>query len=240
MQNVQFEKFDGPLDLLLSLLGKEEIAICDIPIAKITEQYMQYIYTAQQLDIDLAADFIVIAAQLIEIKSKTLLPPDEEDGDEEEDPRQELINRLTEYKIFKQISSYIGQFEEGYNEITGKDPEYFPQLKDDYSDMQVDAQLFAQAIRAVFAKYNLKLNENPIGNYRVAADEISTEEMMLNIGRLLEQKNKIGFFELFETNHTRGYIIAAFLAILEMLKMNAVTLEQDSLYADITIRKNDK
>ena len=158
MENVTFEVFEGPLDLLLNLISKNEIDIYDIPIAQLTEQYMQYMYTANELNIDLASEFIVVAAQLIEIKSKMLLPPEVDENEEEIDPREELISRLLEYTVYKNISSYMKTKEENYFSIVEKDPEYFPQLKDDYANIDINAEMLAKALRAVCAKYQIRLN----------------------------------------------------------------------------------
>lgn len=236
MENVTFEVFEGPLDLLLNLISKNEIDIYDIPIAQLTEQYMQYMYTANELNIDLASEFIVVAAQLIEIKSKMLLPPEVDENEEEIDPREELIARLLEYTVYKNISSYMKTKEENYFSIVEKDPEYFPQLKDDYANIDINAEMLAKALRAVCAKYQIRLKES-VFDYTLHREDISVEEMIIALTEKLDKEKELSFFSLFEANQSRGYVIAVFLAILEMLKSNIITLIQDELFSDITIEK---
>ncbi len=236
MQKVAFETFEGPLDLLLSLLSKNEIDIYDIPIAEITQQYMQYIYEANELNIDLASEFIVVAAQLIEIKSKMMLPPEVDETQEEIDPREELISRLLEYKVYKQISGFLKSKEDSYNTIIQKDPEYFPQMKEDYSNIDINAQMLAKAIRAVFAKQKIRLEDNTF-DYVIHRDDVSVEDMMIELSQRLKTEKELSFFGLFESKSGKRYVVAVFLAILEMLKSNVVVLHQDSQFSDIIIER---
>lgn len=234
MEKVQFQTFDGPLDLLLSLVSKNEIDIYDIPIAEITDQYMAYLYEADQLNIDLASEFIVVAAQLIEIKTKMLLPKEEPEDEEEPDPREELIRRLNEYRIFKQISAYIKKEEPGYQSLVGKDPEYFPQLYED-APVDINMQMLLTAMKSVMARSRLKPEEE--FDYTILREEVSVEDMMLMIAEKVEAEGKISFFSLFETRSGKYYVIAAFLAILELVKNNVVELSQEAPYEDITIER---
>ena len=233
MEKVQFETFDGPLDLLLSLLSKNEINIYDIPIAKITDQYMNYLYQADEFNIELASEFIVVAAQLIEIKTRMMLPK-EEPEEEQPDPREELVRRLNEYRVFKQISEYIRKGEHTYQELVEKDPEYFPQLAEE-TPVDINTQMLLNAIRSVFARTRIKPEEE--FDYTIMREEVSVEEMIENISRRLERDNSISFFSLFEEHSSKYYIIAAFLAILEMVKDGTVLLSQETPYADIIIER---
>ena len=233
MEKVQFETFDGPLDLLLNLLSKNEIDIYDIPIAKITDQYMAYLYKADELNIELASEFIVVASQLIEIKSRMMLPK-EEPEEPEADPREELVRRLNEYRVFKQISEYIKRGESTYQELVVKDPEYFPQLSED-TPLDINTQMLLNAIRSVFARTRIKPEEE--FDYTIMREEVSVEEMMEQIYARLTREYRISFFSLFEQNSSKYYIIAACLAILEMVKDGGVILYQETPYADIIIER---
>ena len=233
MEKVQFETFDGPLDLLLSLLSKNEIDIYDIPIAKITDQYMAYLYQADELNIELASEFIVVAAQLIEIKSRMMLPK-EEPEEPEEDPREELVRRLNEYRVFKQISEYIKRGEGAYQELVVKDPEYFPQLNEE-TTVELSTQMLLNAIRSVFSRTRISPEEE--FDYTIMREEVSVEEMMEDISSRLNAEGKLSFFSLFEHNSGKYYVIAAFLAILEMVKDGTVVLFQETPYADIIIER---
>ena len=239
LQNVKFETFDGPLDLLISLLTKNEIDIQDIPISLITEQYIEYIYKAKEMDIDLASEFIVVAAQLIEIKTKSLLPKDNADDTDENDPMAELIERLTEYNLYKNISQFIKRNESDYYCIAVKEPEYFPELKNDYEKLTLDKELLAQAMRSILSR--LSSNVKIINNYSIPEIDIPPEDVIPVIReRLFNESGKISFKSLFKYNSSKKYIISTFLAILEMLKLNEITLHQDHLFDDIEIRVKDE
>ena len=233
MEKVQFETFDGPLDLLLNLLSKNEIDIYDIPIAKITDQYMAYLYKADELNIELASEFIVVASQLIEIKSRMMLPK-EEPEEPEADPREELVRRLNEYRVFKQISEYIKRGESTYQELVVKDPEYVPQLNEE-TPVELSTQMLLNAIRSVFSRTRITPEEE--FDYTIMREEVSVEEMMEDISGRLDREGKISFFSLFENHSSKYYVIAAFLAILEMVKDGTVLLYQETPYADIIIER---
>ena len=233
MEKVQFETFDGPLDLLLNLLSKNEIDIYDISIAKITDQYMAYLYKADELNIELASEFIVVASQLIEIKSRMMLPK-EEPEEPEADPREELVRRLNEYRVFKQISEYIRRGESTYQELVVKDPEYFPQLNEE-TPVELSTQMLLNAIRSVFSRTRITPEEE--FDYTIMREEVSVEEMMEDISGRLDREGKISFFSLFENHSSKYYVIAAFLAILEMVKDGTVLLYQETPYADIIIER---
>ncbi|NLA43905.1 segregation/condensation protein A [Candidatus Saccharibacteria bacterium] len=236
MQPVSFETFEGPLDLLLNLLTKNEIDIYDIPIAMITRQYMQYLYTANELNIELASEFITVAAQLIEIKSRMMLPADEEEGQELLDPRDELVARLLEYKVYKQISEYVKLRELPYSQMIQKEPEYFPQLKDDYSNLDISIETLASVMRVIFARYEIRV-EDDVKDYTIQREEVSVDDMMIDITDRLNRTPKMNFYSLFDKSAAKNKVIACFLALLEMLKRNIVYLKQEGLYSDITIIK---
>ena len=232
---IQLEVFEGPLDLLLSLISQHEIDIYDIPIAEITSQYMDYIYTMNELNIELASEFIVMAAQLIYIKSKILLPIEEDIMEEEIDPREELIKRLVEYKIYKQISRYIKDHEQSYANILTKEPDYFPELKNDLSEIEIEAQLLASAMRNLLINHKIRI-ENLPESYEIETESVSIEDRMIYISELLLSMKTINFSEIFDKHPTKPNIIASFLAVLELLKRNIVCLHQDNIYGEIRIQ----
>ena len=232
---IQLEVFEGPLDLLLSLISQHEIDIYDIPIAEITNQYMDYIYTMNELNIELASEFIVMAAQLIYIKSKILLPIEDDIMEEEIDPREELIKRLVEYKIFKQISRYIKDHEQSYANIITKEPDYFPELKNDLSEIEIEARLLASAMRNLLINHKIRI-ENLPESYEIETESISVEDRMIYISELLLSMRTINFSEIFDKHPTKPNIIASFLAVLELLKRNIVCLQQDNIYGEIRIQ----
>ncbi|MCR4722160.1 MAG: segregation/condensation protein A [Eubacteriales bacterium] len=231
MLPVHFELFEGPLDLLLSLITKKEIDIYDIPIAEITEEYMGYLYTAGELNIELASEFIVVASQLIEIKTKMMLPKSDAEDGEGEDPRLALAERLEQYRIFKTISSYIGRREPYFGVMIGRDSEYFPSIKDEYAP--VDSSMLVDALKAILVRFDAQNAEASV--YEVIGDELAVSDAIGIIKDRLGREKIVSFFSLFSGRPSRGRIISMFLAVLEMLKENMIALAQSGNYGDITI-----
>ncbi|WP_138269106.1 segregation and condensation protein A [Anaerofustis stercorihominis] len=233
---LHLSSFEGPLDLLLHLIHKNEIDIYDIPIVEITKQYLDYIYKFNDLDMEVASEFVVMASTLLEIKSKMLLPVEVDENDEEIDPREELVNRLIEYKAFKELTKNLKESEQVYNKSLTKDPEYFSEIKDEYVVKDIDISLLAKALRNILVKHQLRVNE--ISDHQtIETDTFSVDDSILTISKILETENKISFLSLFKNNHKKGYIIATFLATLELLKINAVKLTQSEVYGDILLEK---
>lgn len=233
---LHLSSFEGPLDLLLHLINKNEIDIYDIPIVEITKQYLDYIYKFNDLDMEVASEFVVMASTLLEIKSKMLLPVEIDENDEEIDPREELVNRLIEYKAFKELTKNLKESEQVYNKSLTKDPEYFSEIKDEYVVKDIDISLLAKALRNILVKHQLRVNE--ISDHQtIETDTFSVDDSILTISKILETENKISFLSLFKYNHKKGYIIATFLATLELLKINAVKLTQSEVYGDILLEK---
>lgn len=233
---LHLSSFEGPLDLLLHLIHKNEIDIYDIPIVEITKQYLDYIYKFNDLDMEVASEFVVMASTLLEIKSKMLLPVEVDENDEEIDPREELVNRLIEYKAFKELTKNLKESEQVYNKSLTKDPEYFSEIKDEYVVKDIDISLLAKALRNILVKHQLRVNE--ISDHQtIETDTFSVDDSILTISKILETENKISFLSLFKNNHKKGYVIATFLATLELLKINAVKLTQSEVYGDILLEK---
>jgi segregation and condensation protein A len=224
---VKLEIFEGPLDLLLYLIKKDEIDIYDIPIAHITEQYLAYLELMQELDISVAGDFLVMASTLIYIKSKMLLPPDPNiDGEEDlnEDPRAELIERLLEYQKFKSAAQMLysrGEIESAcYTR---------GQIETDGSNPEVSATLFD--LLRVFREV-LKRAEAQI-EMEIARDEMTIAEKLAQIHSMLEERERINVRELFEMSRSKRELIITFLALLELVKEWKIYLIQSGLFGDI-------
>lgn len=224
---VKLEIFEGPLDLLLYLIKKDEIDIYDIPIARITEQYLTYLELMQELDISVAGDFLVMASTLIYIKSKMLLPPDPKvEGEEDlsEDPRAELVERLLEYQKFKSASHMLysrGEIESAcYTR---------GQIETDSNNPEVSATVFDML--RVFREI-LKRAEAQI-EMEIARDEITIAEKLAQIQEMLEERERINVRELFETSRSKRELIITFLALLELVKKWKVYLTQSEPFGDI-------
>jgi segregation and condensation protein A len=224
---VKLEIFEGPLDLLLYLIKKDEIDIYDIPIARITEQYLAYLELMQELDISVAGDFLVMASTLIYIKSKMLLPPEPKvDGEEDlsEDPRAELIERLLEYQKFKSASQMLYSRGEIESACYTRGP-----LETDSSNPEVSTTLFD--LLRVFREV-LKRAEAQI-EMEIARDEMTIAEKLAQIHAMLEERERINVLELFEMSRSKRELIITFLALLELVKEWKIYLIQDKPFGDI-------
>src|SRR5215468_612398 len=224
---VKLEIFEGPLDLLLYLIKKDEIDIYDIPIARITEQYLAYLELMQELDISVAGDFLVMASTLIYIKSKMLLPPDPKaDGEEDlsDDPRAELVERLLEYQKFKSAAQMLYSRGEIESACYTRGP-----LETDGSNPEVSATLFD--LLRVFREV-LKRAEAEI-EMEIARDEVTIAEKLAQIHALLEKYEQINVRVIFEMSQSKRELIITFLALLELVKEWKIYLIQDEPFGDI-------
>jgi len=237
---VKISAYDGPMDLLLDLIRKNEMNIYDIPIAEITKQYLEYLQAMKQLDLEIAGEFIVMAATLIYIKSKTLLPV-EKDSEEidGEDPRAELIRKLLEYQAFKEAAKELSvlQTERGKMFSRQITDHYLSELRPE--DVGIDT-FSANFYDLVVAFQNVLAKKERERPHEVYEEVISIEEKMIQIQALLMEKKKIVFTELFPLAWTRNELIAAFLAILEIIRTRFARIYQDKQYAEIVIEKRDE
>lgn len=230
---VKLDVFEGPLDLLLYLIKKDEIEITDIPIAHITEQYLNYLRLMEQLDIAVAGDFLVLAATLIYIKSKMLLPPDPKLAGEEdlhEDPRAELVERLLEYQKFKSAANLLysrGEIESAcYTR---------GEIETDESNPEVAATVID--LLRVFREM-LKRAESAV-EMEIQRDEITMAEKLAQIHHILAQREEINIRELFELARSKRELILTFLAFLELVKEMKVSIFQRELFGEIFARRRD-
>lgn len=222
---VKLPEFEGPLDLLLHLIKKNEMDIFNIQISKITEEYLKYIEMMGSVDLDVAGEFIVMAATLIYIKSKMLLPKEEGEIDEE-DPRTDLVNRLLEYKRFKELSGNFGVLETKQREFFSKDPEDIEE-----STEYVEATLF-DLLRA-FQKIVAFLPKDEIREIDRA--EFDVAQKINEILDNLEQNKEFSLNEYVSQKNRVLEIIAVFLAVLELVKMKLIKIFQSKLFDDIKI-----
>ena len=222
--------FAGPLDLLLFLIKQEQANIFDIPIARITDEYLKYIRLMKTLDIALAADFLVMAATLIEIKSKMLLPKEifAEDEDELEDPRKELVDRLLEYEKFKSAAQML-------YERTTVEQAVFPRgkIETDDNNQEVSATVFD--LLNVFQKIMSRHKEEIM--MEIEREEISLAEMLKNLKKRIFEKKELSLLRFFEEMQTRRELVTAFIAVLEIVRTESVKLVQEKTFGDIILRK---
>jgi len=236
---VKLEIFEGPLDLLLYLIKKDEIDIYDVSIGRITKQYLDYINTFKMLNIEVASEFIVMAANLMYIKSRELLPqtqqPPEDDADEE-DPRWELIRQLVEYKKFKDVASFLGTQEVKGDEFFATTPE-LPDLTAPAPDVAGQVGIF-DLIRA-FQKV-LKRFENTTDIREIVSDRYSVADKIEHLLEAIPMGGRVRFDSLFSTAASRVEVIVTFLAMLELMKLNHLMVEQEQMLGDIVVIRPTK
>lgn len=226
--------YEGPLDLLLDLIRKQEMDIHNIPIAKVTEQYLDYLHQLEKLDIDVSADFIYMAATLIYIKSKMLLPADPLAGPEEQqDPRDELVHRLLEHEKFKNAAQLLYQKQQIEDHVWSR-PD-----RELYTGDAVEGELVVSLVDLVKTFQQVLERRRAVAKFEVRHDSVSIAQMMDRLRRrLIATDDPVSLIEFFETCETRNAMIVALLAVLEMVRMQAVILVQSDLFADIGLRKH--
>ncbi len=239
---VKLEAFEGPLDLLLHLIEKNKIDIYDIPIAEITEQYLEYIRQMDAEDMNIMSEFLVMAATLIDIKCRMLLPKEVNEEGEEEDPRAELVQKLLEYKMYKYMSLELKdkQMDAGYTlyrkQHLPKEVEEYKQPVD-YETLLADVNL--GRLQEVF-RFMMKRQEDKIDPVRSAfgkieKDEVDMDRKMLYVEEYIRVHRRFSFRRLLEKQHSRMEIIVTFLVILEMMKLGQIDIEQQEICDDIMI-----
>jgi len=229
---VSLEQFEGPLDLLLHLIKESNIDIYDIKIEEITSQYLDYIKKIEELNLNIASEYLVMAAELIEMKSKLLLPKKASDiNDEEEDTRENLINRLIEYQKYKEVTNTFKNLEKDRSEIHTKLPSKIDiDISINTDDSGMDVSLLLEAFQKFLER---KKEEKPL-NTTVTKKELSVQERCVKIRSILKQKQKVSFDELFETINIPN-VVVTFLSILEMIKKSEITIVQENNFSNITI-----
>lgn len=232
--SIKINEFEGPLDLLLHLIKQSNINIYDIDISEITKQYLDYINKMEELNINVAASYIVMAAELMEIKSKSLLPKKEEDvvDEEEEISKENLINKLIEYQKYKDMTGTFKELEKERKQIYIKAPEKVSNYVDNVL-VKSDEVTIDNLVEA-FKKFLERIDkERPIST-KITSKEYSVKERKQNIRKILHDRKKVLFTELFEERNT-AYIVVTFLSILEMTKEQEVNIRQDNNFKDIMI-----
>ncbi|UOQ42661.1 segregation/condensation protein A [Halobacillus salinarum] len=235
---VKVEGFEGPLDLLLHLINRYEIDIYDIPVAEITTQYMQFIHTMQELELDIASEYLVMAASLLAMKSQMLLPNpvvDEELEEElEEDPREELMRRLIEYRKYKQAAESLKKKEIDANRIYTRPVMSHEESKDGYPPVKPGEANVFDLIQAM-SKLMVKREDRPAPNAKVQRDEIPIQTRMDEIlDQVKSSRSGTPFFQLFQ-NRTRSQVVVTFMALLELMKSKDVVCIQQQHFDELVV-----
>jgi len=230
MFEADLEEFQGPLDVLLHLIKESKMEIKDIKIEVITEQYLNYIHEQEQLNLNIASEYLVLASELLEIKSKILLPRKEEDEELEEDPKEKLIQRLIEYEQYKKVTSNFKELEHVRSEIYTKTPENMKEYVESTNVITGDITLddLMDALNKFLERKKLSL---PIET-KVTNRGITVEDRRKSIRNILKDKKKVDFFELFDVIN-KEYVVVTFLAILEMSRKHELLITQENNFDKI-------
>ncbi|MCI7701526.1 MAG: segregation/condensation protein A [Tenericutes bacterium] len=226
----KINEFEGPLDLLLHLIKESKMNIMDIEIEKITEQYMAYLDLQEKMNLEIASEYLVMASELIELKSKMLLPNPKNEEGEEEDPREELVNRLLEYQAYKEITKVLHDKENLRKEIYTKSPENIRNYVEE--DVSITSDVTLDDLIDAFKKYLERKKDTKPLQTKITVNEVTVSSRRHDIKNLLKTKKRVSFFELFPVV-SKEYVIATFLAILEMAKSHELTITQNDTFDDI-------
>jgi segregation and condensation protein A len=231
---IHLETYDGPLDLLLDLIKKQEIDIHNIPIAKITGQYLEYLHNLEQFDMDISADFIYMAATLIYIKSKMLLPPDPLAGPEAlEDPRAELVHRLVEHEKFKSAAQLLHQRQQIEENVWSKPDRSL------YEGEEVEGELIVSLVDLVKVFQHVLERRKEVVKIELHHDQCTVTQMMeLLRQQLISGEEGVGLVSFFESCPSRRAMIVALIAVLELVRLQAILLVQQEQFGEIWLRKH--
>ncbi|MBQ7679169.1 MAG: segregation/condensation protein A [Butyrivibrio sp.] len=240
---VKLPAFEGPLDLLLHLIDKNKVDIYDIPIAQITEQYLDYVRSMEESDLDVTSEFLVMAATLIDIKCRMLLPREVNEEGEEEDPRAELVEKLLEYKMYRYMAGELRErLEEGdqvlyhHRDI----PEEVARFEEplDYEALMADKSLrqLGDIFEALMRRQEDRVDQVRSGFGRIEREEVDLDEKTAYVQAFIREHETFSFTALLETQNSRAELIVTFLVILEEMKQGEISIEQAETFGDIMIR----
>lgn len=240
--NFKLQQFEGPLDLLLHLIDKNKMDIFDIPIVEITAQYMEYIRAMKEANLDVMSEFLVMAATLLKIKSKMLLPIEETEDEEEEDPRAELVKQLLEYKMYKCISYELRDRQVDANNVYFKVPTIPDEVSKYEQPVDLDELMSDITLTKLNAIFNsvIKRQENRVDPVRskfgkIEKEEVSLDDKMNYMLEFARNNRNFSFRQLLEGQRSKMDTIVTFLVILEMMKAGQIYIVQENTFDDIKI-----
>ncbi len=239
---IKLQVFEGPLDLLLYLIEKNKVNIYDIPIVDITAQYMEYVAEMRRRDLDVLSEFLVMAATLIDIKSKMLLPKNQEEDEEEEDPRAELVQQLLEYKMYKCMADELKDRHLDADKVWFKQPtipyevrEYEPPVDLDELVSGLTLSKLNDIFQSIMKKQADKIDKVRSQFGKIEKEEVSLEEKMDYLTDFAATHKHFSFRGLLEKSSSKVEVIVTFLAILELMKTGKITISQEHIFDDIKI-----
>lgn len=235
---IEINNFEGPLDLLLHLIKKAELDICEISIVEITKQYLDYINLMESMNLNIASEYLTMAAELIEIKSSILLPKKKIDNEDdyEEDPKENLINRLIEYEKYKEVTEVLKKYEQDRKELYTKKPtdlEIYNTVTNEISE-NFDLNDLMSALNKMLDRKKL---DKPL-NTKITNKEYSITERSNQIKNILKNKKQVEFTDLFDI-YSKDYIVITFLSILTMARHQELSITQDKNFGKIMIERVD-
>lgn len=243
--------FEGPMDLILHLIEKNKVDIMDIPIASITDQYFEYLEKMQQSEagrrLDTMSDFLVMAATLLDIKARMLLPPAKDEEGEEIDPRSELVEKLLEYKMYKAMSYELKGREDEALMTMYHSPDIPKEVRAYREPVNLDALLGGVTLpqlRKVFEEVMKRQNDrmDPVRSSfgRIEKEEVDSRQVMRSVSNRIRKKKKCSFRSLLSSGSGKMYVVVTFLTILELMRMGRVSAEQDTTFGEIMITAKDE
>lgn len=227
---IHLEVFEGPLDLLLFLIKKDDLDIHNIPLAPITHEYLEYLQVMKDLNLDLAGEFLVMASTLMAIKAKSLLPKSPISSDEEPDPQSDLIAKLLDYQKFKAAAEYLENQGENSKNVFYRGT---PHFEDSEKNLSIGLFDLLSALKDILAR-----GENE--THEILGEEFPIEEKIAKISRLLEQKSVVSWEDIFSDEKKRRGILSCFLALLELVRLQKAFIRQDSNFGKILIFKKEE
>lgn len=238
----KLERFEGPLDLLLHLIEKNKVNIYDIPIAEITDQYMDYVNHMEERDLDVVSEFLVMAATLLDIKARMLLPKEETPEEDEEDPRAELVARLLEYKTFRLMSSELKDMELDADKLFYREPSIPREVAQYEQPVDLDSLLsgitlldLQRVFEAVMKRQQDKIDPIRSRFGTIKKEPISLEETISQVLDYARAHKKFSFRQMLEKKHDRNAVVVTFLALLELMKVGKIHLTQEHPFEDMKI-----
>lgn len=239
---VKLQEFEGPLDLLLHLIDKNKVSIFDIPIVEITNQYMEYIQAMETADMSVMSEFLVMAATLLDIKSRMLLPPEKDEEGEPQDPRQELVERLLEHKLYKYMSYELRERQGDAAKAAYREPDMPPEVLKYREPVDVQALLSDVTLARLNTIFKdvMKRREARVDPVRsqfgtMEKEEVDLDETIAHVEDYIAGHKKCSFRSLLGNRKSKMQVIITFLTILEMMKTGKIEIEQDDIFADILI-----
>lgn len=239
--NIKIENFEGPFDLLLHLIKKNEMDVYDIKIYDITTQYLDYINNMKEMDLEVTSEFIVIAATLLEIKSKMLLPKGDMDKEEaeEEDPRKDLIIKLIEYKKFKLVADFLKIKEETVGIMFSKKPEIIEDKKIKQSNIDILQDITILKLFNIYndliSSYNNKMNTENMIEREIPLDKFKIEDKVMELSKRVFNEKRVIFSKIINECESKIEVVVSFLALLELIKLRVVSVIQEENFKEIYI-----